>query len=154
MGIISKELIEIINTRAVFKALASIDKNGRPHVVFKGSLHANEEGLLVYYELLESSRSNQNLVHSIWFDKYVAVNVVTQEGESYEILCKPKRSLTSGREFEKAYTDLIEKRPNDDLGAIWILEPYEVTNETYAVRKKEQNDTYPIIDHIDKYIPQ
>lgn len=43
-AIISEKLKEYINAKDTLKVVASIDKNGVPHIVFKGSLHVNEDG--------------------------------------------------------------------------------------------------------------
>lgn len=153
-GIIKEEYKKIINDQATVKAVASIDKNGIPHVVFKGSLKVQEDGKLVFYEILESSRNNQNFVHSIWFDKYVAVNALSCQRESIEIIGKPVKSITSGRIFEKAYLELQERSADLELGAIWIIEPKEVRNENLSVRRQEQEEKYPILQHEDHLLKE
>lgn len=148
--ILSQELIDIINDKATRKVLATADKNGIPHAVYKGSLHVNEKGNLVHYEILESSASNRNLVYSIWFDKKVAVNVLGNDGTSYEIIGKPVRSITAGKEFEQTYIALREKFGDIDLGAIWEIEPLSVKNETFNNRIQEDEAAYPILKHLDR----
>lgn len=148
--IISEELKEYISAKDTLKVVASIDKNGIPHVVFKGSLYVNEEGNLEFYEVLESSRNNQNFVHSIWFDKKVAVNILTNHGKSYEIVGKPLKSVTAGKKFEKAYVFLREKLGDIDLAAIWTIEPEVVKEETFAVRVQEDEKKYPLLKHLDR----
>lgn len=148
--IISKKLKEIIAAPDTLKVLGSVDKNGIPHVVFKGSIHVNEEGNLVYYEILESAKSNQNLVHSIWFNKKVAVNILSGDKQSYEIIGKPLKSITAGKEFENIYIALRESKGDVDLAAIWIIEPESVRNESFAVRIAEDEEKYPILKHLDR----
>lgn len=148
--IISEELKEYISAKDTLKVVASIDKNGIPHVVFKGSLHVNEEGNLEFYEVLESSRNNQNFVHSIWFDKKVAVNILTNNGKSYEIVGKPLKSVTAGKKFEKVYVSLREKLGDVDLAAIWTIEPEVVKEETFVVRVQEDEKKYPLLKHLDR----
>lgn len=148
--IISNELKAIISNKDTLKALASIDKNGVPHIVYKGTLHINEDGNLEYYEILESAQSNKNLVHSIWFDKKVAVNILSADRKSFEIVGKPLKSITAGRYFEEKYVSVREKFGDVDLGAIWIIEPETVKEETFAVRKREEEEQYPILKHLDR----
>jgi DNA-directed RNA polymerase subunit N (RpoN/RPB10) len=152
--IISNKLREIINEGSTLKVVASVDKNGVPHVVFKGSLHINEDGNIVFYELLESSRNEQNFVYSIWYDKKVAVNVLDKDKNSYEIIGKPVRCITCGKQFEIVYQNVRNKLGDVDLAAIWIVEPEKVTNESYAVRLKEEEENYPIIHHLDRLVKQ
>jgi hypothetical protein len=121
-----------------------------PHVVYKGSIHVNDEGNIVLYELLESSRNGQNLVYSIWFDKKVVISILDEEKNSYEILGHPARCITCGKEFEEVYKKLRKERGDIDLAAIWVIEPDEVQNESFPVRKKEEETEYPIICHLDR----
>ncbi|MBR6222925.1 MAG: pyridoxamine 5'-phosphate oxidase family protein [Lachnospiraceae bacterium] len=152
--IISKELKDIIADPNTLKVLATVDKNGVPHVVFKGSFHVNEEGNLVFYEVLESAQSNKNLVHSIWFDKKVAINILSADKQSFEIVGKPLKSITAGREFEKTYIALRESKGDIDLAAIWIIEPEQIKNETFSVRVSEDEEKYPILKHLDRLFVQ
>lgn len=153
-AVISEELKRIISDPETLKVVATVNKNGIPHVVFKGSLHVNEDGQIEYYELLESARDNENQVYSIWFNKKVAINILSKDRQSFEIIGTPILSLTSGSKFEKTYISLQEKRPDTDLGAIWIIEPEEVRNETFAVRKAEDEAAYPILKHVDRLLKE
>lgn len=51
----------------------------------KDSLKVLDDGTLAFYELLETSQTQKNLVYSIWFNKYVSVTVVTKDGRSYQL---------------------------------------------------------------------
>jgi hypothetical protein len=150
--IIDKNLAEVINAIDTLKVLATIDKNNVPHVVYKGSIHADENGNIAFLELLESSRSGQNLVHSIWFDKKIAINILDKDKNSYEIIAKPIRCITCGKAFEQAYENVRSKLGDVDLSAIWIAEPIKITNETYKVRLKEEEENYPILKHLDRLV--
>jgi hypothetical protein len=150
--IIDKALADTINAPDTLKVLATIDKNNVPHVVYKGSLHADENGNLTFLELLESSRSGQNLVHSIWFDKKIAINVLDKDKNSYEIIAKPIRCITCGKEFEQAYENVRARLGDVDLSAIWIAKPEQVTNETYKARLKDEQENYPILKHLDRLV--
>lgn len=148
--ILSKEIIDIINEKDTRKVLATIDKNGIPHVVFKGSIHVNDAQNLVLYEILESSATNRNLVYSIWFDKLVAVNILSKDGISYEIIGKPVRSITAGQEFEQTYVAVREKLGDVELAAIWVIEPIAVRDENLRSRFLKQEEEYPILKHLDR----
>lgn len=73
---INNEIRELLRDKQTLKVLASVDKTGKPHVAFKGSIDVDEDGNLYYLEVLESSQTNKNLTNSIWFDKYVAINIL------------------------------------------------------------------------------
>lgn len=150
MAIISDEVKEIINNPESLKVIAVNDREGIPHIVYKGSLHVEGEKL-VFYDLLQSSTINKNLVNAIWFDGKVAINVLSKDRRSFHIVGKPEKSLTAGKIFEKVYADLQEKKGREtDLNAIWFIEPEEIKEVTYTIRQKEQHELYPILGHLDQ----
>jgi hypothetical protein len=148
---IDDKLAQTINNPSTVKAVATVSKDGVPHVVYKGSLMAHD-GNIIFYELMESSRNGQNLVYSIWFDKKVAINVLDSQGSSYEIVGRPSRCITCGREFEEIYKSVREKLGDVDLSAIWVIEPEEIREETFSVRKQQEEERYPIIKHLDRFL--
>jgi DNA-directed RNA polymerase subunit N (RpoN/RPB10) len=147
---IDEKLAGKINDASTIKAIATISKNGVPHIVYKGSIMANDDGNIVFYELIESSRNGQNLVYSIWFNKKVAINILDSEKNSYEIVGHPARCITCGHEFEEVYKKIREKLGDIDLSAIWIIEPEDIREETFSVRRQQDEERYPVIKHLDR----
>lgn len=150
--ILPAELIEAIQDAETLKSIGTVDKNGVPHIVYKGSLHLNEKNQFVFYDLLENSKVNENLVYAIWFQKKVVIHILTKERKSYEIVCHPEQSVTSGREFEAVYNRIVEKDSENDLNAIWTIVPESVREETYTVRRAKAREEYSFLQHIDKFI--
>lgn len=150
-GILTEEIKAAIADKDTLKSIATVDKNGIPHVVYKGSLHVDADGNLEFYDLLESSKINQNLVYAIWFGKKVAVQILTSDKKSYEIIGSPVKSVTSGREFEEVYKKLLERNPEGDLNAIWTIAPESIREETFSVRVQESARDYPVLGHLDKF---
>jgi hypothetical protein len=142
-----KAIIQAPDTK---KVLATVDKKGEVHVVFKGSLTVDGDGNLVVLELLETSENNRNLTYSLWFDKKVAVNVLAADGTSYEIKGIPYKYIVSGPVFEEKYKEVRKRNPKSDLAGVWIIPPQEIKEETYAVRLQQEIDTYPIVGHMDR----
>lgn len=70
---LNKDIEDLLSDEETIKVLATTDEKGIPHAVVKQSLHLGEDGNLVYLELLESSRTNKNMVWSIWFDRKVSI---------------------------------------------------------------------------------
>ena len=150
MSVLNKELTEWINDPTSLKSLATVSREGVPHVAYKGSLHV-EDDKIVFYDLIQSYQTNKNLVHAIWFNGTVAVNILTADKRSFLILGKPVKSVTAGRGFEKVYVKLQEERGTDvDLSAIWYIEPLQIREETYAARRDEEERKYPYIRHLDR----
>ena len=145
---ISQHLKDIINRPESFKVLATVSNDGIPHVVFKGSIFVNEDGLIEYNEVIESSQTNKNLVSSIWFNRTVAINVLFEK-ESFQIKGKVDRAIIAGHEFEERYKTLLEKR-NADLSTIWRIIPEEIREESFKTRLTEETAAHPILQHLDR----
>lgn len=149
MSVLTDTLKADINSAASLKSVTAVSKSGVPHTVYKGSLHVNGDGNLEFYDILESSKINENLVYAIWFEKYVTVNILTEDKRSFEIIGRPIQSITQGRYFEEVYKSLKQTRDND-LNAIWIIEPLQIREETFVVRKEQQEKEYPFLKHLDR----
>lgn len=152
MGIvIEEELKAIINDPSSSKVLATVDREGVPHVVFKSSVHVNQRGYLEYWELIETSKSQSNMVNSIWFSRKVAFNI--RQGErSFEIIGRPERAIIAGREFEKAYNEARSRLGDVDLSTVWLVEPLAVKEETFEKRWKKEDEEHPILRHLDRVV--
>ncbi len=147
---LNKEIRDLIADAEATKVLATLDADGVPHAVVKQSLQIGEDGNIIYLELLESSRTNRNLVRSIWFDRKVAVIVTGRGGQSYQIKGKPLKTHITGPLFQKHYTAVRERLGEVDLAAVWVIEPDEVIEESFAVRKEEEERNHPFFIHLDR----
>lgn len=149
--LINDELKEIIADKDSIKVLASVDTEGNPHVVAKGSIALSEDGKqLVYMELLEGSKTNKNLTAAIWFNNKVAVNVISKERKSYQIKGTPVKTVIAGKVFEEYYIKAEERNPENNLAALYYIDIEEVINESYPVRLKEEREKHPLYVHLDK----
>ena len=146
--IISESLKEIINNPESIKVLATVDKNGIPHAVFKNSITVNEKGLLKYFELIESSVTNQNMTNTIWHDGIVSVNVLSGS-RSFQIKGKIYKAIIYGSEFESDYL-YVKKVLKEDLSTIWLIEPLEIKEETLSVRSEQERELHPLFRHLDQ----
>lgn len=153
MGIINEEVKAIINNPLSLKSIATVSREGVPHVAYKGSLHF-EGNEIIFYDYIQSSQINKNLVNAIWFDGKAAINIYYDDGKekkSFLIIGKPVRCVTAGKEFEKLYISLQDRYGKDmDLSAIWYIEPEYVRDESLFSRKEEEEKKYPYIMHLDR----
>ena len=147
-NIIADSVVEIINNPKSIKVLATVDQKGIPHVVFKQSITVNEEGFLKYCEIIESSKTNQNMTNSIWHNKWVSINVLFGE-QSYQIKGKIYRAIIYGKEFEQDYVR-IKEAFQEDLSTIWLIEPLEVIDETFSARSADERSQHPLFQHLDQ----
>ena len=147
---IKKEIRDAIADPESIKVLATIDRHGVPHVVAKGTITVTEDNQIRYWELLESSQTNKNVTYALWFDRQVAINIITKDRKSYQIKGIPRKSLIAGREYEEAYVAAQERNQDNDLAAVYYIEPVSVVEESYPVRLKEENEKHPLYIHIDR----
>jgi hypothetical protein len=149
---LDESLAALINDPQSVKALASTGKDGEVHLVFKGSISVNGDGDIEYLELIETSQTNKNLVHSLWFDRPVAITVLARDQTSWQIKGVPRKALVSGKEFQKNYTALREKLGKEaDLSTVWIIEPREAREQSYPARREQEERKYPLIGHLDRF---
>lgn len=150
MSALNKQVIEIINEPETLKSVATVNREGVPHVAYKGSLHVENE-FIVFYDLIQSSQINKNLVNTIWFDGKVAISILSKEKRSFLIIGKPVKCVTAGKKFEEVYVELQDKKGKEvDLSAIWYIEPLSVREETYEKRRNEEEKKFPYIRHLDR----
>jgi len=152
--VLTEEIINAINKEGTLKSIASVDQYGIPHIVYKGSLHINEDGNLEFNEVLEDSKNSKNMVGSLWLNKKVAVQILTVDFESYEIIGTVERAVTSGSKFEEVYKSLISRSPDSGLSAIWTIIPESVRNESFKERLKQSRNDNPYLRHLDRFVSE
>ncbi|NTW84273.1 MAG: pyridoxamine 5'-phosphate oxidase family protein [Chlorobiaceae bacterium] len=137
MSKLPEELIELINDPAAVKLVGTVDAEGTPHLVVKGTLTTLDGEHIVFAEGYEGTKSNKNLVRSIWFDGKVSINV-TKGISSYQIKGRPYKYLITGSVFRTLLDRAREKRgPEADIAGVWVIVPEEVRNESPGVRARE-----------------
>lgn len=148
--IFNERVVELLQDPATVKVLATVGGDGVPHAVVKQSLQLGEDGNLYYLEQLESSRSNSNMVRSIWFDKTVSVLLVGQGARAVQIKGRPIKAHITGALFQEQYNRLRAERPDADLAAVWVIEPESVIDENPAIRRSEEARKHPHFVHLDR----
>ena len=149
---LNKEIIDLFSSDDSAKVVATVDEQGYPHAAAKPFIRVDDEGNLLYLELVESSRTQKNLVRSIWFDHKVAISVSNGTGQSWQIKGKPVKSLISGPVFLQHYRDVRQRLGDVDLSAVWVIVPEEVVNENILVRHAEEELAHPLFRHLDRLV--
>jgi hypothetical protein len=120
--------------------------------VAKSTVGLDEDGNVIYLEGIESSRTNRNLVRSIWYDRKVSVTLLGDGGNSYQIKGTPIKSIVSGPLFQRHYEALRAQLGDVDLAAVWVIAPEEVINESWRVRQQEEEAKHPSFIHLDRLV--
>lgn len=150
--ILNKEIIALLSSDDSTKVLATVNERGFPHAAAKPFIRVDDDGNLLYLELVESSRTQKNLVRSIWFDQKVSISVSDRDGQSWQIKGKPVKTLVTGATFLHHYRDVRRRLGDVDLSAVWIIEPEEIINENVFVRHAEEEQAHPLFRHLDRLV--
>lgn len=147
---INKELIALLGKADTVKLLVTTDEKGDSHAVVKKSLQLDQENHFVYLELLESSHTNKNMIRSLWFNHSVTLAVVGANGESYQVKGSPVKAIVSGPSFQKHYKAVREKLGDVDLAAVWVIEPQKIVDQSFPVRRQQEEASRPYFKHLDR----
>ncbi len=147
-----RELVELFYAPGTVKVLATVDEGGAPSAQVDPLLTLDHDGNVLYLERFESSRTNRNLVRSIWFKRPVTVTVSGYGGNSYEIRGLAVRAHVSGLIFQTHYTALRRQVGDIDLAAVWIIEPLEFRDESWAARQRNETEKHPAFVHLDRLV--
>ena len=154
MSTITSEILQLLELRDTAKVLATTDEAGAPYAIPSSFLQSGPGGELVHLELLEKSVTNRNLLRSLWFDLKVSVSLAAPDGRSFVIRGKVVKALISGPVFRSHYETVRRQLGDADLAAVWLIEPEELLNESYAVRKLEEEERFPFSVHLDRLVAQ
>ncbi len=146
------EVTRLLQDESTVKVLTTVDEHGAPHSVVKGSLTLDDDGNLIVLELLESSRTNRNLVRSIWYDRKVSVLLKGTGTVSYQIKGVPVKAHVAGPVFQKHYVAIRKRLGDVDLSTVWVIKPEEVINESPSVRRDEEQAKHPVFIHLDRLV--
>lgn len=149
---INEDLKQALNDPKTIRTLATIGKDGAPHIAFKQSLRLRTDGNLEYDELIETSHSNKNLVYSLWFGKTVSICLLSPDQRSFHIVGRPLKVVIAGREFRSHYVAVLNDQSKADLSGVWILEPISVYEQSFNKRKIEEEEAHPLLRHLDRLV--
>ena len=91
------------------------------------------------------------MVNSIWYDKEIAINVLTKDRRSFEIKGVVHKAYIA-EYFEKIYRKVTEELGCYDLSTVWTIEAKSVEEKTYAKRAEEEEELHPTYRHLDRLL--
>lgn len=131
------------------RALATAGPDGEPHAVLSPDIELDGERLL-YLEPLEASRTQRDLVASIWFERPVTLVVAGEGGATWRIRGRVRKAHVAGPVFRARYERLQAADPDADLAAVWEIEPQAVTDESPQTLRRRQEAERPFFKHLDR----
>jgi len=147
---LSPEVIALLGDAAATKVLATVGPDGVPHAVVKHSLHLGPDGNIHHLERIESSVTNGNLVHSLWFDLPVAISLSTADGRSVQIKGRPLKVHITGPLFLEHYQQLRRAGGDAELAGVWVIRPERVTEQGLGARQAAEDARHPHFHHLDR----
>jgi predicted pyridoxine 5'-phosphate oxidase superfamily flavin-nucleotide-binding protein len=141
---------ELLEDPATVGTIATLDESGAPHAVPSPFMHIDADGRLIHLELLETSLTHRNLLRSIWFDRPVTVSLSGTGGSVTVVKGRVHKVHVSGPLFSSYYRDVREQLGDADLAGVWLIDPHEVIDETYALRKVREEELHPFFRHLDR----
>ncbi len=151
MATLDDGLVELFGDPQATKVLGTVDEQGVPHVVAKGSLTVLDDGYIAYAEGSDSSQTNKNMVRSIWFDRPVSITVVKGR-TSYQIKGRPYKCVITGPLFQQFLARIRERLgPDADIQSVWIVKPEEVRLESPSRDWGGPADGLPSGRHLEWY---
>lgn len=148
----SSYLKELLDDPATTGFIATMDESGAPRATPSPFIRLDAHGRIVHLELLETSTTHRNLLRSIWFDYPVSVSLSGTSGRMAVVKGKVRKALVSGPVFSAYYQEVRERLGDADLAAVWLIEPQEVADETYALRKAREEELHPFFMHLDRLL--
>jgi hypothetical protein len=136
-----KEVEKIINDPKTIKALTTVDKDGNPHTVPLGSMRVID-GNIAFLELLDTCKTQKNMLNCYWFKKDVSILVVDdwQKGNVYQIKGSPYKLLRQGPIWDNYLEEIWKIIPDADPTGVWLITPKEVVNQNYFLRRKAEEE--------------
>lgn len=132
------------------KLIGTIDEAGTPHLEEVPTLTLDKDGYLVLLEENEYSRTNRNLVGSLWFTRKVTVYVRHSPTHQFQAIAKPYKVLITGSVFEQHYREVRAAKPDAKLSAVWLLEVEHVSDENFKVRQARDEAGRLALTHLDQ----
>lgn len=145
------DLTIALNDPKTTRVLATTGADHTPYVLTVPDLRLDDAGNLVHLESAEQSRSNQNLVRAIWYDKKVGIEVTTAEGKRFHIVGRPLRALVAGPVFEAHYDRLRAQRGDVDLATVWILAVETVSTASTQIHEESEVGAFKLL-HLDRLV--
>jgi len=145
-----QQINKLLSNPATTASIATLNEDGVPWSVPSPFLRLDEQGRLVHLELLETSTTHRNLLRSIWFEQPLSITLTGQDYRVLVITARPYKALISGPVFSSYYSEVGARLGDADLAAVWLLEPQQLRDETYLLRKAREEELHPFHLHLDR----
>ena len=139
---LSKEIIEALQDPQKVKTLTTVNQEGAAHSVPIGYMNVLEDGNIAFMELLDTSKTQKNMLNCCWFEKDVSILVFDNwaEGKVYQIKGKPYKFLIFGPVWDQFLEGTWQMLPDADPSGVWLITPKEVRDQNYFTRRTAEEE--------------
>ena len=143
------DLGQILDEPTTRSFIVTLGKDENPHVEEGFLVQTQGSGQILLPDLGEYSRTNLNLVRSLWFNRKAVLYVLGAQ-RRFEVLLEPYKVHVSGPLFESYYRQSLKAGDGRIVLAVWILDVVSITEETPHVRDERENlGRIPLV-HLDQ----
>lgn len=148
--VVQPSVHDLVADARATRVLVTCGASEQPHAIVGPLLDVDAEGRVLYLEPLEASRTQRDLVGSLWFDLPVALVFVRGDGTTWRVGGRVRKSHIAGPLYRSYYERLRRDDPASDLAAVWEIEPLETSDETPATLRRRQAAERPFFTHLDR----
>ncbi|MDR1872413.1 MAG: hypothetical protein LBS60_10945 [Deltaproteobacteria bacterium] len=146
------EIVLALSDPLTVKVLGTIGSAGEPRLAVKSSIRLAQNGVLTYDELIETSRTNANMVRALWFNHKVAVSLIAPNARAWLLSGRPDQVLIAGRKFQERYQLVRQKNPESGLAAVWFIVIEDLEETTLTTRRAKEEAERPLLIHLDRLL--
>ncbi len=116
-----EELRALLRQPDTAKVIATVGREGAPHVAARPTLQLLANGDLAFAEVLDSSQLSKDLVYALWFERPIAIGISRGEA-AWQLTARPWRCVVAGpllKQFLLAAR--AAQGPDADIATVWVL---------------------------------
>ncbi len=144
-------LSQVLSSADAVAALTTVAADGLPTTVIGAEFALTKQGTLLYREFFESSVSNRNLLHSLWFEKGVSFAVSAGETRLHGHGV-PTHAHVAGSLFQEHYRLVTERDRDTDLAAIWEIRIDAIEDVSPRLLRRREDNQRPFFRHLDRLV--
>jgi hypothetical protein len=151
---LTEEVINLLKNPYTVKYLTTVDEEGIPNTVFKGSLTALDKNTIAYVELIENSLTQRNMLKNFWYNKRPVSISIFNPGRniSYQIKGEPYKFVVEGEIWKDFLNRVRSIIPDVNPSGVWLIRPKEIINQNYNIKKTEISEKKPGFGFWHKYV--
>jgi len=144
-------LAKLLKRDGAVAAMTTIDAEGHAATVLNAEVFLTPHGTFLYREYLESSTTNRNLLHALWFEKRAILAVAAGE-KALDVHGVPTIAHVAGPLFQEHYAAAQAADPETDLATVWEIRIDDIVEVSPGFLRRRQDAERPFFRHLDRLL--